>query len=358
MPFFGGKSRRKKDRPPISAPTVVKDGARVASDGDRLSPIRSSVEDLHKGPSAYKPSTPTLRTHTVTSTGKGSTVSQMKNLFEEKAHRPDSVVSTTSQSSSRPTSQISTTGVPPIARLDRSPYYPTGGPGRTSEVSLSFSFDESPSQERKEPQPLPLPPLTTSSRGGKRKVVLSRKPEGGFGIKLSLSAIPDPSAPSYSRMGFLIEPRSDASGRDVPLVTGDVLLTVNGVPVEGQNYEDVVEVIKNAGHSVIVEVACLPELIELSERGALEILEEAVSVDPAQPPSVPKGRGHSTGTLRRARSKKQREQFRVSAELLGVAYRCALTGALTIVYAYCTMTWGYNDIMTHPLHCPHTHLHT
>lgn len=317
MPFFGGKSKRKKDRPPISGPTVVKEGARVLTDADRMSPVRSSVEDLHKGPSPFKPNTPTLRTNPVTSTGKGSTVSLMKSYYEGIGNsRPDPVSSSPSQSSSRPTSQISTSGAPPIERLNRSPYHPTGGPGRPSEVSLSFSFNESPPLERKKPQSLPLPPLTTSSRGGKRKVVLSRKPEGGFGIKLSLSAIPDPSAPNYSRAGFLIEPRSDASGRDVPLVTGDVLLTVNGISVDGHDYENVVDLIKTAGHSVVVEVACLPELIELSERGALEILEESMSLDPAQPPTVPKGRGHSTGTLRRARSKKQREQFRVSPKLL------------------------------------------
>ena len=326
MPFFSGKSKRKKDRPPISAPTVVKEGMRVVDDADRMSPIRGSVEDLRKGPSPFKPSTPTLRTHTVNpQIGKGS-VSQIKQFYEDKSSRPDSVLSSPS-STSRPTSQLSTSDLPPIARLDKSPFHSTVAPGKTSEVSLTFSFDEasaSPTQEHKEPLKLKLPPLSTSSRGGKRKVELSRKPQGGFGIKLSLSAIPDPSAPNYSRMGFLIEPRSDASGRDVPLVTGDVLLTVNGIPVEGLNYESVVDLIKTAGQSVVVEVACLPELIELSERGALEILEEAMNLDPAQPSTMQKGRGHTTGTLRRARSKKQREQFRVSVKLL----KCRLGGVL------------------------------
>ena len=316
MPFFGGKSKRKKDRPPISGPTVVKDGNRVVDDADRLSPIRGSVEDLRKGPSPVEPSTPTLRTRTVTQQISKGSVSQMKKFYEDKSSRPDSMLSSPSRSSSRPTSQISTSDVPPIAKLDKSPFHSSAAPGKTSEVSLTFSFDDpSPSQKRKESLQLQLPPLTTSSRGGKRKVVLTRKLQGGFGIKLSLSAIPDPTASNYSRMGFLIEPRSDTSGKDVPLVTGDVLLTVNGIPVEGLNYESVVDLIKTAGQSVVVEVACLPELIELSERGALEILEEAMSPEPVPASSVAKGRGHTTGTLRRARSKKQREQFRVSFKL-------------------------------------------
>lgn len=318
MPFFGGKSKKKKERPPISGPTVVKDGSRVVDDADRMSPIRGSVEDVRKGQSAYKPSTPTLRTHTITpQIGKGS-VSQMKQLFEGRASRPDSMTSSTGPSS-RPTSQLSTLDTQPLSRWEKSPAHAPGAPGKTSEVSLSFSFDgdsvSQPEQESKEVK-LQLPPLAASSKGGKRKVVLSRKPQGGFGIKLSLSAIPDPTASNYSRMGFLIEPRGDSSGQDVPLVTGDVLLTVNGIPVDGLNYESVVELIKTAGQSVVVEVVCLPELIELSDRGALEILEESVPVAPSPPSTTQRGRGHTSGTLRRARSKRQKEQFRVSVYVL------------------------------------------
>ena len=91
MPFFGGKSKKKKERPPISGPTVVKDGSRVVEDADRMSPIRGSVEDVRRTQSAYKPSTPTLRTHTVTHQISKGSVSQMKQLFEEKA-RPEQTV--------------------------------------------------------------------------------------------------------------------------------------------------------------------------------------------------------------------------------------------------------------------------
>ena len=82
--------------------------------------------------------------------------------------------------------------------------------------------------------------------------------------------------------------------------------------MEGLNYESVVELIRTAGQSVEVEVVCLPELIELSERGALEILEDSVNVAPSPPTTSQKGRGLTSGTLRRARSKRQKEQFRVS----------------------------------------------
>jgi myosin-18 len=301
MPLWKSKKNKKV---PISDPTVLKNGNRV-NEG-RLSPLRLAQQQQPTGSRNQSPVPPPKSPGITT-----SIVSQKKEIFEEMARKPSTL---SSPSSSRPSSQVSLTeSSGTLSRYERSPYHGSRQQN-TSEASLTFSFDEDltsvPDKVYKGVK-LELPPLKPSVKGGVRKVLLSRKPQGGFGIKLSLSSIPDPTAPSYSRMGFLIEPRSDPSGEGVPLVTGDVLLTVNGKAVEGLKYENVVEIIKSSGSVVEIEVACLPELTELSERGALDIIEVP---EPAQAGSVStasiKGRGKTQGTLRRARSKRQKQEFK------------------------------------------------
>ena len=229
MPLWKSKKNKKV---PISDPTVLKNGNRV-NEG-RLSPLRLAQQQQPTGSRNQSPVPPPKSPGITT-----SIVSQKKEIFEEMARKPSTL---SSPSSSRPSSQVSLTeSSGTLSRYERSPYHGSRQQN-TSEASLTFSFDEdltSVPDKLYKGVKLELPPLKPSVKGGVRKVLLSRKPQGGFGIKLSLSSIPDPTAPSYSRMGFLIEPRSDPSGEGVPLVTGDVLLTVNGKAVEGLKYENV-----------------------------------------------------------------------------------------------------------------------
>ena len=301
MPIW--KSKKKKV--PISEPTVVKNGNRVTE--GRLSPLRSPQQQ--PGDSRNQSPVPVRG-----SPLKASIVSQKKEMFEEMARRPSKYSSQSPATGSRPTSQTSMgEGTGTFSRYEKSPYHPNT---HSSETSLTFSFDDSRTnlaEKEFKGIDLELPPLKPSVKGSVRKVLLSRKPQGGFGIKLSLSSIPDPTAPNYSRMGFLIEPRGDPSGEGVPLVNGDVLLSVNGTAVEGFKYEDVVDIIKSSGQAVEIEVACLPELTELNERGALDIIEvNEPTVGGTAPSGSVRGRGVTQGTLRRARSKRQKQEFKVS----------------------------------------------
>ena len=298
-----GKSKKDKstrDKTTSTSSKVLKNGSGGPSNPTRLSPLHRSAGPGTQRTASPKPTSPP---------NVSSKVTTQKNFFEEleaKKYLPKP------GGGPRPSSGADLTG-PSLTVLETYESSPA------SAIRSKPPLDVSPSnsaedvkadtlERRKEERRLELPPLRPSAKGRKRKVVLTRRPEGGFGIKLSLSTIPDPTATNYTRMGFLIESRQDESGLGIPLVTGDVLMTVNGVSVEGREYKDIVEVIKHAGHSIEVEVACLPELTELSERGALE------AIDDAPVPSTQrtreslhssKGRGMTSGTLRRARSKKK-----------------------------------------------------
>ena len=114
---------------------------------------------------------------------------------------------------------------------------------------------------------LPLPPLQTTNVRLRDVEATKSAPGGGFGFILRKSYLPVPEDPDKTRLVHLVEPRTDYNG---PLMTGDRIIEVNGMNVEDEAHESVVEMIKASGDGVYLRVASMPELLELNARGALD----------------------------------------------------------------------------------------
>lgn len=114
---------------------------------------------------------------------------------------------------------------------------------------------------------LPLPPLQTTAVRLREVDARRNAQGGGFGFILRKSYLPMPDEPDKTKLVHLIEPRADYFG---PLMTGDRIIEVNGELVEDAPHEVVVDLIKASGDCVNLQVASMPELMELNNRGALD----------------------------------------------------------------------------------------
>uniref|UniRef100_A0A182N298 Myosin motor domain-containing protein n=1 Tax=Anopheles dirus TaxID=7168 RepID=A0A182N298_9DIPT len=138
---------------------------------------------------------------------------------------------------------------------------------------------------------LSLPPIHLQPLPPVRELVIQRQrgPRSDFGFSLrkafvldrptgcrSVSAAPRSMGPPQMRAIIFAEPSSTGTVR-TGLLPGDRLLRVNGQPVEELSRETIIELIRNSGDAVTVQVQPIAELIELSRR--------CVNVTPAS--SVP-----------------------------------------------------------------------
>uniref|UniRef100_A0A182YB09 Myosin motor domain-containing protein n=1 Tax=Anopheles stephensi TaxID=30069 RepID=A0A182YB09_ANOST len=125
---------------------------------------------------------------------------------------------------------------------------------------------------------LALPPIQLQPLPPPRDLVIQRQrgPRNDFGFSLRKAFVLDrPTAggmsllsrPSPAQMRAIIfaEPSSTGAVR-TGLLPGDRLLRVNGQPVEDLSRETIIEMIRNSGESVMVQVQPIAELIELSRR--------------------------------------------------------------------------------------------
>lgn len=159
---------------------------------------------------------------------------------------------------SRPTSDYLGSSSPSLQRMSEN-FESSGGGQSATEVGKERIF---------EGVDLPLPPLQTTDVR-LREVDARRSTQGGgFGFILRKSYQPMPEEPDKTKLVHLIEPRSDYLG---PLMTGDRIIEVNGEIVEDIPHEAVVDMIKASGESVSLKVASMPELVELNNRGALDV---------------------------------------------------------------------------------------
>ncbi|CAG5111940.1 Oidioi.mRNA.OKI2018_I69.chr2.g6209.t3.cds [Oikopleura dioica] len=116
-------------------------------------------------------------------------------------------------------------------------------------------------KEKVYPKEIPVPPPdSTKLLGPRRKVVLTRRPDTGFGFSLRRSTISE--RDQTRRTVLFAEPGASGCG----LLPGDRLLEINGVDVEHAQQEDAVAKIKAAGNSVTLTVQSIPELTELAVR--------------------------------------------------------------------------------------------
>ena len=150
---------------------------------------------------------------------------------------------------------------------------PTTDQPTASTYPSSFEFmspivDDVPSPDKLQGKALddrhlPLPPLQMATVRHRRVVAERSATGGGFGFTLRQSYLPVADDPGKTRLVHLVEPRPDYTG---PLMTGDRIIEVSGEQVEDAAHERVVELIIASGDSVELQVASMPELLELNAR--------------------------------------------------------------------------------------------
>lgn len=158
---------------------------------------------------------------------------------------------------------------------------------------------------------LPLPPIELVDLPPPRNLIIKRQksPRNDFGFSLRKSICLDRSQslhlPVFKPVIFA-EPGSH--GGQTGLLPGDRLIKVNGKSVEDLPRETIIEMIRNSGDSVTVEVQPVNELVELSRRcmkSKNEKLENGNEYDDLT-------HIHDCNTLRRSASKRFKQQVCVN----------------------------------------------
>ena len=301
MPFF--RSKEKKKLPGAKQPAAHGSPKRLApralAEDDRKRHSASlsdfnveahqhptpspSVQDFGRAAGAVSPtplgfSAERSRAHTHAVARVGS-VDKTRAFFEGKSYSVD-------QQSSNKAGQTLTNDSPPIVAIRGARDAPppstdansgsavslTSGPSSQSSLqpalgSIMDYLDLEPALPEFEGLSLSLPPLQTTSVKHRDVLASKNAPGGGFGFILRKSYLPVPEDPDMTRLVHLVEPRADYDG---PLMTGDRIIEVNGVNVEEEPHEGVVDMIKASGDSVELLVASMPELVELNARGAFD----------------------------------------------------------------------------------------
>jgi myosin-18 len=115
---------------------------------------------------------------------------------------------------------------------------------------------------------LPLPPIRFVSLPPPRELIITRRKTHDFGFSLRNAIVLDRSESLFiptSKSVIFAEPGA-STGNDTGLLPGDRLMKVNRQPVDKLPREAIIEMIRNSGNSVIVEVQPVAELVELSRR--------------------------------------------------------------------------------------------
>jgi len=145
---------------------------------------------------------------------------------------------------------------------------------------------------------LKLPEVQPAISGVARVIKLNRRSSGDFGFALRRA-----NAPGSGKTVHFVEPvGTNGSGGLLP---GDRLVEVNGVNVENEPRERIIEMIAMSGEEVVIKVIPVPELSELSVRSGLD--GSTVQLDESN---------LKAGTL--ARSGSKRIKKKVSVHLQGV----------------------------------------
>jgi len=117
---------------------------------------------------------------------------------------------------------------------------------------------------------LPLPAIRLVKLPPPRELIITRRktPTHDFGFSLRKAIVLDRSESLFipiSRPVIFAEPGA-ATGQATGLLPGDRLIKVNRQPVEELAREAIIEMIRNSGDTVVVEVQPVAELVELSRR--------------------------------------------------------------------------------------------
>ncbi|KAM8705767.1 hypothetical protein ACLKA7_010122 [Drosophila subpalustris] len=153
---------------------------------------------------------------------------------------------------------------------------------------------------------LPLPPVQLVQLPAPRQLVIKRQksPRQDFGFSLRKAICLDRTESLTSpifRPVIFAEP--GAGGGATGLLPGDRLIKVNGTPVGDLSREIIIEMIRNSGDAVTVEVQPVAELVELSKRCMAPSTATVEEIDH----SINNG---NCNTLRRSASKRFKRQVR------------------------------------------------
>ena len=110
---------------------------------------------------------------------------------------------------------------------------------------------------------LKLPEVKPAVSGVARVIKLKRRSSGDFGFALRRA-----NAPGSGKTVHFVEPVG-ANGT-AGILPGDRLVEVNGVNVENEPREKIIEMIVMSGEEVVIKVIPVPELSELSVRSGLD----------------------------------------------------------------------------------------
>ncbi|KAM9780791.1 unconventional myosin-XVIIIa-like isoform 4-T6 [Syngnathus typhle] len=113
---------------------------------------------------------------------------------------------------------------------------------------------------------LELPVLVAPPIPDPRELKLQRRNTGDFGFSLRRSTMLDrqPDGDVYRRVVHFAEPGSATKDRALGLVPGDRLVEINGIKVENKSRDEIVEMIRQSGESVLLKVQPILELSELN----------------------------------------------------------------------------------------------
>ena len=110
---------------------------------------------------------------------------------------------------------------------------------------------------------LKLPDVQPAISGVARVIKLKRRTSGDFGFALRRA-----NAPGSGKTVHFVEPVGPNSA--IGLLPGDRLVEVNGINVENEARESIIEMIVMSGDEVVIKVVPVPELSELSVRSGLD----------------------------------------------------------------------------------------
>ncbi|KFB51231.1 AGAP011138-PA-like protein [Anopheles sinensis] len=261
--------------------------------------LKGSRTNLASDSVISSPSGQTLHASTTTTTVGGSTsAAAMLQLLASPSPSADSLTDTTT------TTTNSSFATPPFSLS------PVGeSQGYEGHIGRVHPFDERVTSNSS--VVLALPPIHIHALPPPRELVIQRQksPRNDFGFSLRKAFVLDrsPVASSFlqatkgtAQMKAIIfaEPSSTGAVR-TGLLPGDRLLKVNGQPVEDLSRETIIEMIRNSGDSVTVQVQPIAELIELSRRCVS-------AVGPANPSGVTDR--DDCNTLKRSASKRFHKQ--------------------------------------------------
>lgn len=119
---------------------------------------------------------------------------------------------------------------------------------------------------------LRLPVIAPTATPRIRELVLKRQSAGDFGFTLrkGIMSEKENGGDENKKSVIFAEPGNYSRSIQTGLIPGDRLVEVNDINVEVKPREEIVEIIRNSGDSVVLKVQPIPELVELSVRPSSE----------------------------------------------------------------------------------------